>query len=445
MRRPLGALTLATALVAGCGSQPATLAPSAMAVASAPTPALTGTPPSPATTAPTPSSPTPAIVDEGMPVLVVPSAAIRMAPIPDSPGVQAGAAPTGPYAYLQGFGSGLLGSRTLYVADAGGGSERAVPLPLAADEQIDEVQTDGAWIVVAVSGPAKPGASQSGLTCRQQESQPRAWRILAAPLGADGLPSDSFRKIDAGVASRAFEVPGAQGLDCPYPATPPVALAAPEVAYAVEASGAASTVVVRPLPTGTFGLTWARTYSSPSQVYQVALSATAVAWSETANGLTHGHAPDWRVMTASITTGSPRQVPLGVVAGPAHVFPPSLLLDGTAVVASLDQFSGVSGTVVRVNGDTVETVDPGHANRQCEAVGADGGLVLLDCNGTTMIGDTATAIPSWVAVWSAGSGLRALGGGPAVAVGIANGWAVGTGVDANQHAVLVGAPLSALR
>ena len=98
-----------------------------------------------------------------------------------------------------------------------------------------------------------------------------------------------------------------------------------------------------------------------------------------------------------------------------------------------------------VVGDTVETVDPGHANRQCEAVGADGGLVLLGCNGTTMSGDTATAIPSWVAVWSAASGLRALGGRAAVAVGIANGWAVWTGEDQNGQPVLVGVPVSALR
>ena len=38
-----------------------------------------------------------------------------------------------------------------------------------------------------------------------------------------------------------------------------------------------------------------RTYASPSQVYQVALSAPAVAWSETANGLTDGPTPNWRV------------------------------------------------------------------------------------------------------------------------------------------------------
>ena len=365
-----------------------------------------------------------------------------MAPVPDSPGAQAGAAPTGPYAYLQG-----IGNRTLYVVDAGGGSERAVPLTLSADEQIDEVQTDGSWIAVGVSGPVTPGASEIGLTCRQQEQQPRAWRILAAPLGADGLPSGSFQKIDAGVATRGFEVPGSAGLACPYPATPPVALAAREVAYSVEASGAASTVLVRPLPTGTFGLTYARTYASPMQVYQIALSSTAVAWSETANGLIDGPTPDWRVVTASIMTGAPRHVPLGVVAGPAHVTLPSLLLDGNAVIASLDQFTGVSGTVVRVDGDKVETVDPGHSHRNCGAGGADGGLVLLSCTGTTMSGDTATGSRSWVAVWSAASGLRALGGAAMAPVELwtANDWALWTSVDANQHPVLIGVPLSALQ
>jgi hypothetical protein len=446
-KRRLLAASLVTALVAACGnttvstpppSSSATILPTSTPPAASPSPALGPT----VSSTPTPPSPAPATVDEGMPVVVVPPAAIRTAPIPDSLRVQAGAAPTGPYAYLQG-----IGNRTLYVADAGGGSERAVPLALAADEQIDEVRTDGSWIVVAVSQPATPGASENGLTCGQQERLPRAWRILAAPLGADGLPSGPFRKIDSGVASRAFEVPGSAGLACPYPATPPVALAADEVAYAVEASGAASTVLVRPLPTGTFGLTYARTYASPSQVYQVALSATAVAWSETANGLTDRPTPDWRVMTASIMTGAPRQVPLGVVAGPAHGFPPSLLLDGNAVIASLDQFTGVSGTVVRVDGDTVETVDSGRPHRNCGAGGADGGVIVLYCNGTTMSGDTAT-LTSWVAVWSAASGLRALGGGAAMApveLWIANGWAVWTGVDANQHAVLMGVRLSALR
>ena len=430
------------ALVAACATtvSPPPSSPSATVLAPSTTPAAlpssTSGPPLSPTSSPLPSAPL--VVDEGMPSMVVPPSAIKMAPIPDSPGVPAGGTPTGPYAYLP-----SIGNRTLWVVDAGGGSERAIPLPLAADEQMDEVRTDGTWIVVVVSGPATPGASENGLTCSQQEEQPRAWRILAAPLGADGLPSGSFQKIDAGVARRAFEAPGSAGLDCPFPATPPVALAAHEVAYAVEASGAASTILVRPLPTGSFGLTYARTYASPMVVYQIALSPTAVAWSETANGLTNGPTPDWRVMTASIMSGTPHQVPLGVVAGPAHETLPSLFLDGNAVIASLNQFSGVSGTVVRVNGDTVETVDPGHANRQCAAVGAEGGLVLLSCNGTTMSADVATGSRSWVAVWSASSGLRALSDG--TAMGIEAGWAVWTGWDASGHVVLHGVPLSALR
>jgi hypothetical protein len=436
-----------TVLVAACTSTTVSPPPSASPLttvlpASAP-PAVSPSPPPSPTLSPTPTPPSsaPGIVDEGMPVVVVPPSAIRTAPIPDSPGVQAGAAPTGPYAYLQG-----VGNRTLYVADAGGGSERAVPLALSVDEQIDEVKADGAWIAVAVSGPATPGASEIGLTCRQQEQQPRAWRILAAPLSADGLPSGPFQKIDEGVASRAFEVPGNAGLACPYPATPAVALAAGRVAYAVEASGAASTVLVRPLPTGTFGLTYARTYASPMQVYQIALSSTAVAWSETANRLTDGPTPDWRVMTAPILSGAPHQVSLGVAAGPAHAFPPSLLLDGNAVIASRDQFTGGGGTVVRADGAKIKTVDPGRAHRNCGAGGADGGVIVLYCSGTTLSGDTAT-LTSWVAVGSAASGLRALGGGAAMApveLWTEAGWAVWTGVDANQHAVLMGVRLSAL-
>lgn len=176
----LPAVMLIAALVAACGSTTVSPVPlSSPQTTILPASATQSALPSPTFSAslnptPTPSSPAPAPVDEGMPSMVVPPAAIRMASIPDSPGVQAGAAPTGPYAYLQGFGSTLTGSRTLYVADAGGGSERAVPLALAVDEQIDEVRTDGSWIVVAVSGPATPGASYSGFTCRQQESEPRA-------------------------------------------------------------------------------------------------------------------------------------------------------------------------------------------------------------------------------------------------------------------------------
>jgi hypothetical protein len=375
-----------------------------------------------------------------MPVLAVPSAAIRVALIPDSLAPQAGAAPTGPYAYLGG-----KGGKTLVVADAGGGSEHRVSLALLADEGIDEVLTDGSWIVVAVSRPTMSSASESQLTCKQVERQPRAWRILVAPLGADGLPKISFQRLDGGVASRPFEPPQSAGLACLHPATPPAALAAGRVAYAVEsATGAASTVVVRSLPGGSV----VRSYASPSQVYQVALSSTAVAWSETANGLTDGQTPDWRVMTAPTMTGAPRQVPLGVVAGLAHAYPPRLLLDGNAVIASLDQFAGESGTVVRVEGDTIETVDPGRAHRNCEAAGADSGVIVLYCNGTTMSGDTATMTPAWVAAWSAASGLRALGGGAAIApveMWTDSGWAAWTGEDANGRSVLVGVLLSAVR
>ncbi len=439
--RPAFAAVLAAVLIVavglGLGLRPGGFLASPGA---SPTPPASPQPSSPSPSASaSPARPRPTLTDEGMPVLDIPPAASRIAPIPDSPAVQAGAAPTGPYAYLRG-----IAGKTLFVADAGGGSERQVSLALLADERIDEVLTDRSSIVVAVSRAATTGATESQLSCKQLERQPRAWRILAAPLGADGLPRVSFRQIDAGVASRPFELPQSAGLACPYPATPPVALAASRVAYAVEAAtGAASTVVVRSLPDGSL----VRSYASPSRVYQVAVSNTAVAWSETANGLTDGQTPDWRVMTASTMAGAPRQVPLGVVAGPRHAFPPSLLLDGNALIASLDQFAGESGTVVRADGDQIETVDRGRAHRNCGAAGADGGVIVLYCNGTTMSGNTAT-MTSWVAAWSAASGLRALGGGVTIAPGdlwTDNGWAMWTGVDAHQHSALVGVLLSALR
>ena len=191
----------------------------------------------------------------------------------------------------------------------------------------------------------------------------------------------------------------------------------------------------------------ARSIGSSGWGTTASVSNTAVAWSETANGLTDGQTPDWRVMSASTMAGAPRQVPLGVVAGPRHAFPPSLLLDGNALIASLDQFAGESGTVVRADGDQIETVDRGRAHRNCAAAGADGGVIVLYCNGTTMSSNTAT-MTSWVAAWSAASGLRALGGGVTISPGdlwTDNGWAMWTGVDAHQHSVLVGVLLSALR
>ncbi|MGC8633880.1 MAG: glycerophosphodiester phosphodiesterase [Candidatus Limnocylindrales bacterium] len=88
---------------------------------------------------------------------------------------------------------------------------------------------------------------------------------------------------------------------------------------------------------------------------------------------------------------------LGETGGAAHPGPPGIVLDGNALVASLNQYEASSGTVVRVAGGEVTAIDPGHPQRNCGAVGAQGSLVVLDCNGSVVQGDTATAPGGWPA------------------------------------------------
>ncbi len=375
-------------------------------------------------------------VDLGMPALSVPANQLRVAPLNDyPPQVQSGGAPTAPYAYLQGS-----GAVSLLVADAGGGSVRNVPLPLAAGEQIREVSADGTWLVVVTAQP--------GVPCALPTPTRVSWRILAAPLGSDGLPTGAFHQVDAGTATRSFILPGNQGLSCAEPAIAPLALAAGRVAYGVEApSGtdlAASQVRVHSLADGSF----VRTLAAPAQVYAVALSSSAVAWVETANGVTSGQRVDWRVMEALLPAGPAAAVPLGETGGATHPEPPGIVLDGTALVASLDQYEASSGTVVRVVGREVATLDPGHTQRNCGAVGAQGGLVVLECNGSVIQGDTATATGGWLAVWSSATGLRAVTGHALPTdvsqVSLVNGWVLWMGTDASGGPVLAALPLAAL-
>ena len=146
MRRSLGALMLAAALIAGCGSQPATPSPSATVVASvpvttstpaptlastlspAPTPTLTGTPPPPSMAPPTPSPTSPL---PGTAALVLPPGTVRTIDLAQPPSgssfwsfpAKPGGPPTGPYVYL-GADPETPFAYGLSVADLGGGSVR---------------------------------------------------------------------------------------------------------------------------------------------------------------------------------------------------------------------------------------------------------------------------------------------------------------------------------
>ena len=429
-------------VVAGCGSTPGpTITPAAGTLAGSPvaSPVSTALP----SRAPS-SSPSPSVAPTfysstigGMPVVEVPLDGARMTQVADTPGVQPGGPPTGPFLYRATYPRAHPAS--LFVADAGGGSERRVAIPTLASEGIEDTLVEDSWIVLLVSHRVGSIVPIPAAPCSGDEGEPIAWRILAAPLGIDGLPSAAWKVLDQGIARRAFRIPSA-GEYCDGPLVPPIALAAGQVAYGVESPGAirASTVLVRSVASGAI----VRRYDVSNEVYQVTLSANAVAWSETTNELVDGRRPDWRLMTVPIASETPHVVSVGITAGPHHLFPPHLLLDGVAVVASLD-LSGVWGTVVRVDGTHIQVLYAGTTRRDCEAAGVELGLVVLSC-------DDSGVGQAWIALWSASGGLRALGvphrtgGGNAILLN--DPWMLYTGYDvAQQQTWLVALPVSSLR
>lgn len=382
---------------------------------------------------------------DGMIVFPVPSNVVLAADIPDSPGVQAGGTPSGPYAYLTtSIKLGTSEAVGLFVADAGGGSERPVAVPLAANDQIDPVLVGDGWIVVLVGHSTAPPPTEGGVPCNGTEGFPIVWRILVARLGANGEPSTPWRTLDQGTARRRWGPPGA-GEWC-YPVqTPPVAIAADRLAYAIESATSAtpdaSTVVLRSLADGSV----VRTYAASQQVEQVVLSTTDVAWTQSANiwsastnTLIEGQStPDWRVMTVSLTDTAARQVPSSAPSG--EVWPSQLTIDGSAVIDSSDWLG-----VARVGEDDrarTTVIDPGVAGRTCTASGADDGLVLLACQDE--------AGQAWTAVWTAATGMRALSVLGTTDTGfqsLQDGWLLLDHYDyARQQSMLLAVPETSLR
>jgi hypothetical protein len=353
MRRSLGALTLATALVAGCGSQPATPSPSATAVATAPagiatptptlastlrpTPTLTGTPPPPSMAPPTPwpTSPLP-----GTAGLILPPGTVRTIDLAQRPSgssfwsfpAKPGGPPTGPYIYL-GADPWSPFAYGLSVADLGGGSVRPVPLPSLPYESVASALVDGRSLVVLVWRHEGSLPARMGIPCYSDSGKPIAWRLLTTTLGADGLPAGGWHQVDAGVATRRFADPDA-GINCGDPIIPAVGVADGRVAYAVDHPTsqypAGSRIVLRSLGGGTVQ----RVIDTATQVTHLALSASSVAWVESPNADASGPVTRWRVMRAPVATGLAAEVPIRM---PGHLWrfmPPGVVLDGDAVLAT---------------------------------------------------------------------------------------------------------------
>ena len=373
---------------ASASPSPAT-SPAASSVASAPT-----TPP--ATIAPDASSAPTLPPYLGMPVVTVPGFVPATTRVTDPTMPQAGGTPQGPYVYEQ-------AGTTLTVVDADGGSVRVITPPLLAGEGIASVVWSRDWLALVVANPVYP----CGIPERRDRTD---WRILVASLGADGLPrSDGFRVVAHGTSTTPFILPGSLGLTCAYPPAPAIALDGDLLATALPAdSHHGSPIAVRSLSQVLATTDQSATLTASQQVVFLAVSEAAVAWVQSANGLTNGQKSDWSVHEAVFGGDGPVAVPIGETASTANLGP-DIVLDGAAVVVNRDQYEAVRGSVVRVDGGTLTTVAPESKDRQCFAIGGTSARVVLWCNGSNVIGNTGQLMRSWLAIWSPDGGLRAIG------------------------------------
>ncbi len=264
-------------------------------------------------------------------------------------------------------------------------------LPLLPGEQVHRVTVVGPRVVAVAS--RQLGTPPSDGSCPAPGTLGIAWRILAARTDAATL---TFHQVDAGRSDRPFRLPGESQTPC-GPLDAIVAVGAGRVAdvHEVAAGPSRSRIEVHDLSDGSL----VRSIPVDRDVADIALSSTALAWSETGNGLLDGERPDWRVMTAPLDAGASRELGVGEVATRETPMPPTLFLDGDAVIASIMRATDGATTIVRVQGHAVAGVAPPFTGQTCMPMGADGGVVVISCSGPN---------GTWIGAWSAASGLRAV-------------------------------------
>jgi hypothetical protein len=375
--------------------------PSASASTPAPSATATSSPPSGAnlwTAAPLPSIASLQIAPGTLRTLVLSLHAGQVSP-------QSGNAPTGPFVYL---GPTSLPDDTwtrakhLYVADLGGGSVREVPVPLQGYEAIaSAVESQGTLVVLVWqhTGLQPATRTMSWSDC----SQPLEWRLLAAPAGADGLPSGAWRELDTTTATRKFRDPLQGAAGCDEAQLPVVAVAGGAVAYDVDHATsqfpAGSAIRVRSLASGTLE----RTIDTQSQVTRLALSPTSVAWVESPNTYAPGGPSHWQLMRAPLADGTAGVVPLGPIGQRWDFAPTYLVLDGDAVVVGAGYAGTNEGVTLRSAGTSVQALNA-NGPTSCEPLAAAGGIVMLRCG--------AEGMNDAIAAWSPASGLKILAGVP---------------------------------
>lgn len=273
MRRSLGALTLATTLIAACGSQPATPAPSARAVASAAAPTSTPAPtlaPTPRPTAtptgtppPSPTAPPPAET------MTLPTSAVRTLPT-GTFSLQ------GDRAFTHVSTEGRNPTFTIRMVNVRTGtSTRLASLP--SGHQPSSLTVVGNRVVWVESWYAHP-PTRCGTGCNAYAGQPLLWQI-------DSLTTTTgTRSVIASGSNTRISVAG-EGAG---PLAPVLAADGDRVAYTLDRTGPgatdASAIIVRSLTSGAV----LRRINADGYVAQVGLSGQALFFREAFDSGTPG-------------------------------------------------------------------------------------------------------------------------------------------------------------
>jgi hypothetical protein len=240
MRRSLGALTLATALIAACGSQPATPSPSATAVPTAPAPTSTPTPTLGPTLRPTatltrtpPPSPTAPPLAQA---ITLPTGAVRTLP-------------TGTFALQGGRAFTLVGTGgPNYVSSIGmvnvatGTMSTLATRP--AGHFLNSLTVAGDHVVWVEWWFAHPPTGCGGTGCNPNAGQPLLWQINSVSI------STGVGSVIASGSNTRIPVEG----EAAGPLAPMLAADGDRVAYTLDRTGPggtdASAIIVRSLSGG---------------------------------------------------------------------------------------------------------------------------------------------------------------------------------------------------
>ncbi len=388
-----------------------------------------------AAAAPTPAPSSPAASFEGAPILALDRTySAEMT----SNGT---AVSWGPHLYLQsgGYQTGdgstfTVVPLTLSVLDITTKVETPVDVPLASDEMPALLRTDGAYLVVeAYRRLGPPGGDNNA--CPPELTQPVAWRILAAPVDQDGVPSGPFTVLDSGTASRVFTPGARQGDPCALVVPPSIDVADGRVAYAVEAPTAANPWATRLIVRRLADRAVVRQEVAPATIQWLGLSGDVLAWAEQADASVSSSG------TVTLRSAALLDAPARTVRLPAGAAAPStpwFLMAGTALLYSSFDANGVEPpTIWRLDlatGDTSQLAPP--AGSYCSPIVGSSEIVFVRCDSGNGSGTTF--------VWRPGHDWVVLGetGGP-IGVTIGGGWVILTDWS-DQGPRLIGFPISEL-